>query len=140
MDTKACTKCKAVLPVGGEDSQFFLRSKGNPSKGYQSQCKICIRGAVTRYNKDERKSMATYIKEQTNSCFDAVDLLVRIMQGKLKTAKVSDRMQAASMLINRVYGKEVATQINLDATVTPLSEVETSDLISFLKNGHNQGS
>lgn len=129
---KVCSRCKERKSI----DEFYNRVGRKGQNGPQSQCKICTVARNRHMKISDAYTMSSYIKKQTDNCFEAVDLLIRIMNGGLKDAKVRDRMEAASMLINRVYGKEPQTNINLDISESKLSEIETESLVNFLKNGN----
>ena len=54
---------------------------------------------------EENVSVSPVVREMTDDGRDVIKFLMSVMKGRIKTAKVADRMRAAVELLDRGYGK-----------------------------------
>ena len=54
---------------------------------------------------EENVSVSAVVREMTDDGREVVKFLMSVMKGRVKTAKVADRMKAAVELLDRGYGK-----------------------------------
>ena len=85
------------------------------------------------------KGLASYVRETTNNGQEMVDLMVSVMRGEAidgMKPRITDRMNAATWLSDRAFGKPVAQieatsrSMNVDMT---LSEMSSEKLIALLQ-------
>ena len=85
------------------------------------------------------KGLASYVRESTNNGQEMVDLMTSIMRGETidgTKPRIKDRMDAASWLSDRAFGKPsmqieaTSRSMNVDMT---LSEMSSEKLIALLQ-------
>ena len=50
-------------------------------------------------------SLAEIVREKTNDGADVVDFLIKVVNGRVRKAKLADRIHAAEVLLDRGFGK-----------------------------------
>jgi hypothetical protein len=80
--------------------------------------------------------LAAYVRANTDGGEEIVELMVSVMRGDVisgQVPKIKDRMDAASWLADRAFGKPVAQletkSVNVDMS---LSEISTGELLEVL--------
>lgn len=63
----------------------------------------------------ERPAVSTVVAEMTDGGREVVRFLMAVMKGRIKTAKVADRMKAATELLDRGYGRPRPAGASSDA-------------------------
>ena len=86
------------------------------------------------------RGLASYVRETTNNGKEMVDLMTSIMRGETidgTAPRIRDRMDAASWLADRAFGKPTtqieATSRSMNVDMT-LSELSTERLLGLLKD------
>ena len=89
------------------------------------------------------KGLANYVRESTDNGEEIVDLMVSVMRGEIidgMKPRIRDRMDAATWLSDRAFGKPVAQiestsrSMNVDMT---LSEMSSERLLELLSKNQN---
>ena len=82
------------------------------------------------------RGLAAYVRENTDGGAEIVELMVSVMRGDViggQVPRIRDRMDAATWLADRAFGKAVAQvetrSLNVDMG---LSEISTEELLELL--------
>ena len=82
------------------------------------------------------RGLATYVRENTNGGDEIVQLMVSVMRGDViggQVPRIRDRMDAATWLADRAFGKDVAQVETKSLTVDMgLSGISTGELLELL--------
>lgn len=82
------------------------------------------------------KGLASYIRESTLDGRELADFLMEVMRGQTMYSKVTDRLKACEMLMDRAFGKQFAPEPGNDKNlkpILPLSKLTAEELL-FLEN------
>ena len=90
------------------------------------------------------RGLASYVRETTNNGKEMVDLMTSIMRGETidgTAPRIRDRMEAASWLADRAFGKPTtqieATSRSMAVNMT-LSEMSSDKLVALLQASRGQ--
>ena len=83
-------------------------------------------------------ALAEVVREKTRDGEDPVEFLLRVMKGQIKHARVSDRIAAATELLNRGFGKplqEIELDVGLGHRSHSLAGLSRDDLMVLVEEG-----
>lgn len=83
------------------------------------------------------KGLASYIREQTMDGRELADFLMAVVRGGERAfCKMSDRLYACEMLMNRAFGKVEGPPADMDGKLKPLLDLDklNEQELQFLEN------
>jgi len=81
-------------------------------------------------------ALAEVVRDKTRDGEDPVEFLLRVMKGQIKHARVSDRIAAATELLNRGFGKPLQeVDVGLGHRSHSLAGLSRDDLMVLVEEG-----
>ena len=84
-------------------------------------------------------ALAEVVRDKTRDGEDPVEFLLKVMKGQIKHARVSDRIAAATELLNLGFGKplqEIEVDVGLGHSSIAFEDVSREDLLVVIEEGH----